>query len=265
MSCDAGVAQLSRPGRGGDAAKPHRQGMGITTTPMPTPAEPVAIMFVDQVGSTRMCAELGDAAALDLHTRLHRVLLSHIAASGGWRASTTGDGALALFASPAASITAASAIQAELSDANQAQDELVRTEVRVGIHLGKPLMDAGGAPFGLCVNLAARICAVAGAGEVLVSDLTRQALALPERHWFVAPHQVTLRGAPGPIRLWRVADASMARLVGNAPQVEPRDQVEPSPPGGCRARPRLQDAARVAADQRARAAPTASQQLDLST
>lgn len=239
--------------------------MGIRTTPLAAPAEPVAIMFVDQVGSTRMCAELGDAAALDLHTRLHRVLLSHITACGGWRASTTGDGALALFASPAASITAASAIQAELSDANQAQDGLVRTEVRVGIHLGKPLMDPGGVPFGLCVNLAARICAMAGAGEVLVSDLTREALAEPERHWFVAPHQVTLRGAPGPIRLWRVADTSIARLAGIAPQGERRDQVEPWPAGGCRARPRLPDAARVAVDQRAPAAPTASRQLDRST
>jgi class 3 adenylate cyclase len=222
-------------------------------------------MFVDQVGSTRMCAELGDAAALDLHTRLHRVLLSHITACGGWRASTTGDGALALFASPVASITAASAIQAELSDANQAQDGLVRTDVRVGIHLGKPLIDPAGAPFGLCVNLAARICAVAGAGEVLVSDLTREALARPERHWFVAPHQVTLRGAPGPIRLWRIADPSISRLAGIAPQGEPHDPIESWAACGFRARPRVQDAGRLAVDQRVPATPTASDQLHRST
>jgi adenylate cyclase len=238
--------------------------MATTTTPMPAPAKPVAIMFVDQVGSTRMCAELGDAVALDLHCRLHRVLLSHITACGGWRASTTGDGALALFASPVASITAASAIQAELSDASRAQAGLARTEVRVGIHLGTPLMDPGGVPFGLCVNLAARICARAGAGEVLVSDLTRVALDWPDRHCFVAPQSVTLRGAPGSIRLWRVADTSMARLADIALASEPREPIDPWSAIGCRARPRARDAGRTAVDRRTPAAPM-RRQLDRST
>jgi adenylate cyclase len=236
--------------------------MANTTIPTPAPAEPVAIMFVDQVGSTRICAELGDAAALDLHSRLHRVLLSHIAACGGWRASTTGDGALALFASPVASIAAASAIQAELTDANRAQDGLARTEVRVGIHLGTPLMDPSGLPFGLCVNLAARICARAGAGEVLVSDLTREALDWPDRRCFVAPQSVTLRGAPGPIRLWRVADTTTARRAGIA-QGEPFEPIDPSAIG-CRVRPRSWDAGRMAVDPQTPAAPV-RRQLDRST
>ena len=72
-----------------------------------------------------------------------------------------------------------------------------------------PLVDADGMPFGLCVNLAARICALAGAGEVLVSDPVQALLARSERR-FVAPQRVTLRGAPHPIRLWRLAETPTA-------------------------------------------------------
>ena len=163
------------------------RGMAETTlTPERATSEPVAIMFVDQVGSTRQCAELGDAAALELHCRLQRVLLTHVVASEGWLASTTGDGVLASVPLPGPSITAACAIHSALRAVNGEHDPTAHTEVRVGIHIGTPLLDAGGMPFGLCVNLAARICALAGSGEVLVSDPV-QALLAPTERRFVAP------------------------------------------------------------------------------
>lgn len=196
--------------------------------------ELVAIMFVDQVASTRQCAELGDAAALALHCGLHRVLLGHVKASGGWQANTTGDGLLALFASPAESIAAACAIQAELRASNRRKDQPVRTEVRIGIHLGEPLLDAAGMPFGLCVNLAARICALAGAGEVLVSDLIHEVLRSPDRNQFVAPWCVTLRGALHPTRLWRLAGAptpGASALTAGSEDQEPTVTPQGS---GCR-------------------------------
>jgi class 3 adenylate cyclase len=176
-------------------------------------------MFVDQVASTRQCAELGDSAALALHARLQQVVLRHITARGGWQANSTGDGALAIFASPAVSIAAACAIQSELRAANRGRDHLSRTDVRIGIHVGEPLIDADGMPFGLCVNLAARICARAGAGDVLVSDLVRELLGPSDRHLLVAPRWVALRGARHSTRLWRLPGTA---IPDGAPMADPR-------------------------------------------
>jgi len=203
-------------------------------------------MFVDQVESTRQCAELGDSAALVLHACLQQVVLRHITARGGWQANSTGDGAFALFASPAGSIAAACAIQSELRAANRGRDHLSRTNVRIGIHVGEPLLDTDGMPFGLCVNLAARICALAGAGDLLVSDLVRELLGSSDRQLLVAPRWVMLRGARHSTRLWRLPGTAIpdgARMAdreghgwtevghGRGCRTERRTQVSAKPHG----------------------------------
>lgn len=189
-----------------------------------TPSQLAAIMFVDQVASTRQCAELGDEAAFALHCQLQRVLIGHITARTGWLANSTGDGVLALFASPVASIAAACAIQSDLYASNAGEDRATRTEVRIGIHVGEPLFDPTGNPFGLCVNLTARICALAGAGETLVSDLVNEFLDRPDRRQLVASRCVTLRGAPHPTRLWRL---SVARPNAPSPAHQRQPQLTP--------------------------------------
>lgn len=215
------------------------------TTP---PIGLVAIMFVDQVASTRQCAELGDAAALSLHGRLHRMLRRHITACGGQPANTTGDGVLALFTSPAGSVAAACAIQSELRASNGCQDPSARSEVRIGIHLGEPLIDTDGMPFGLCVNLAARICALCGAGDVVVSDLVRELLGAPDRHPFVAPQWVLLRGARHSTRLWWLRGGSIPAVGPAEAGSDDRELTAAAPGARCRgARRTLAGAVRTGA------------------
>ncbi len=48
-----------------------------------------------------------------------------------------------------------------------------RVPVRVGMHTG-PAVERGGDWYGTTVNVAARLCAAAGGGEVLVSETTRE-------------------------------------------------------------------------------------------
>jgi class 3 adenylate cyclase len=115
----------------------------------------------------------------------------------GEEVDTAGDGMFARFDGPARAISCARTVV-----------ELTRElglDVRGGIHTGEcELVD--GKPAGLSVHVGARVCAQAGAGEVLVSGTVKDlvagsGLAFEER----GEHE--LKGVPGSWRLYAVADA----------------------------------------------------------
>ena len=74
--------------------------------------------------------------------------------------------------------------------------------LRVGVHAGEPV-EQDEDVFGLQVNVAARINALAAPGEILVSQLIRD-LAPPGTHEFGAPRVVSLKGVPGEITVYTV-------------------------------------------------------------
>jgi pimeloyl-ACP methyl ester carboxylesterase len=119
-----------------------------------------AVMFTDIVGSTERTAELGDArwrALLEAHDAAVRRELVRFR---GREVKTLGDGWLATFDGPARAIRCGQAI------AQAAQS--LGLEVRIGLHCGEvELMN--GDIGGIAVHIAARIGALATAGEVLVS------------------------------------------------------------------------------------------------
>jgi class 3 adenylate cyclase len=119
-----------------------------------------SVLFTDIVDSTRLAAGLGDNAwrlLLDSHDALAE---RQVARHGGRLVKTTGDGILATFDGPARSVRCAQAI----SDGAQA----LGIGVRAGVHTGEVEL-RGNDIAGLGVNIAARIEALAGPGEVLVS------------------------------------------------------------------------------------------------
>ena len=122
------------------------------------------VMFTDIVGSTESLSAGGDghwSHLLDLHDRL---VDSTLTKYGGTREKHTGDGVLAVFDGS--------------SHAARAAMELVPTlaqrglRIRVGIHVGE-FERRGQEWCGLAVHTGARICALAGAGEVLASRTVR--------------------------------------------------------------------------------------------
>ena len=126
------------------------------------------VLFSDIVDSTRTAQALGDArwhAVLDRHDRVVR---DHLARYGGREVKTTGDGFLACFGGPAHAIDCASG----LVDAVRVLD----LEVRVGMHTGE-CERRGDDIAGLAVHIAARVGALAGAGEVLVSRTVKDLVA----------------------------------------------------------------------------------------
>ncbi len=118
------------------------------------------VLFTDIVGSTQQASALGDeawSAALNAH---NSVVERHVAGARGSVVKFTGDGALATFDGPARAINCACAIRDAVSD--------LGLTIRTGLHTGEVEM-VDGDVHGIAVHIAARIMALAGPGEVLVS------------------------------------------------------------------------------------------------
>ena len=150
-----------------------------------------SVLFTDIVASTETAASIGDQrwrSVLDSHDRLVREQLRHFR---GRQIKTTGDGFLASFDGPARAIRCARAIVEVV--------EALGIKIRAGLHTGECEV-RGDDLGGLAVHIAARVGAIAGPGEVLVSGTVKDLvagsdIAFSER----GEHQ--LKGVPG---TWKV-------------------------------------------------------------
>jgi class 3 adenylate cyclase len=153
------------------------------------------VLFTDIVGSTRRAAEMGDRdwhALLDAHDAVVR---SQLARFRGREVSTSGDSFLATFDGPQRAIRCALAIR----DAVQS----LGIEVRAGLHTGECEV-RGDDIGGIAVHIGARVSALAGANEVLVSSTLRD-LVIGSGLEFEDRGDHTLKGVPGEWRLSAVA------------------------------------------------------------
>ncbi|HET9892688.1 MAG TPA: adenylate/guanylate cyclase domain-containing protein [Mycobacterium sp.] len=150
------------------------------------------IMFTDIVGSTERAAVLGDHRWRDLLDNHDRIVRHELQRFGGREVNTAGDGFVATFSSPSAAIACADA----LVDAVH----VLGIEVRVGIHAGEVEM-RGADVAGMAVHIAARVGALAGPSEVLVSSTLRD-IVTGSRHRFGDRGETALKGVPGYWRLY---------------------------------------------------------------
>ncbi len=165
------------------------------------------ILFTDVEGSTALTQRLGDAKARDLLREHERIVREALKSHGGSELKTMGDGFMASFSSATRALESAIAMQRAFAERNAARPEPVeeRAEpilVRVGLNAGEPIAEEKDL-FGTAVNLAARIAAMAKAGEILVSDVVRQLVAGKE-FLFADRGEVVLRGFEDPVRLYEV-------------------------------------------------------------
>ena len=153
------------------------------------------VLFTDIVDSTRRAAEIGDRdwhALLDAHDAVVRVQLNRFR---GREVNTSGDGFLAMFDGPQRAIRCAMAIR----DAVQS----LGIEVRAGLHTGECEVrgeDIGG----IGVHIGARVSALAGPNEVLVSSTLRD-LVIGSGLEFEDRGAHELKGVPGEWHLFAVA------------------------------------------------------------
>jgi pimeloyl-ACP methyl ester carboxylesterase len=140
---------------------------GARTAPEPDRVL-ATVMFTDIVGSTERAAELGDARWRELLSAHQAAVRRELTRFRGREVKTLGDGSLAIFDGPARAIRCGHAI----TDAARSS----ALEVRIGLHCGEvELMDTD--VGGIAVHIAARVGALAGAGEVLVSGTVKDLVA----------------------------------------------------------------------------------------
>ena len=145
------------------------------------------VLFTDIVGSTEKAASLGDRrwrALLDDHHAMVRGILTRFR---GHEVKTTGDGFLATFDGPARGVRCARAIADEVRS--------LGIDIRAGLHTGECEI-IGDDVGGIAVHIGARVAALAGAGEVLVSSTVKDLVAGSGLR-FGSRGVTPLKGVPG--------------------------------------------------------------------
>jgi class 3 adenylate cyclase len=154
------------------------------------------VLFTDIVDSTAQAAAMGDRAWGDVRNRHDAVVRAQIARYRGRKIKTMGDGFLATFDGPARAIRCADAIVAGMAP--------LGIEIRAGLHTGEVTL-AGDDVAGLGVAIGARVGAIAGPSEVLVSQTVKDLVAGSDLR-FEDAGEHELKGVPDRWRLYRVGD-----------------------------------------------------------
>jgi class 3 adenylate cyclase len=161
-----------------------------------------AVLFTDLVGSTAQRSRLGDAAADELR-RAHDATVARAALdASGEVVKGTGDGAMVVFDGAADALAAAVSIQQGIELWNRGRDEIL--VLRVGLALGDLEAERGDL-HGIAANEAARLCALAGPGEIVTSDLVRLVAGSRTDCELVNQRELELKGFPTPVTAWTVA------------------------------------------------------------
>jgi class 3 adenylate cyclase len=152
------------------------------------------VLFTDIVGSTEKAAALGDRRWRDLLDKHHALIRTDLARFRGREVKTTGDGILATFDGPARGVRCACAIAEEVKP--------LGIEVRAGLHTGE-CETMGDDVGGIAVHIGARVAALAGAGEVLVSSTVKDLVAGSGLRFGDRGSQ-SLKGVPGEWHIYAV-------------------------------------------------------------
>lgn len=139
-----------------------------------TPGQPtltaaiLVFLIADIRGYTRFTQEHGDAAAARLTTRFSELAHSIADQYDGRIVEVRGDEVLAVFASARQALLAAHTLQARCAEEAAVHPDLPLA-IGVGMDVGEPIPMEDGGYRGAALNRAARLCSVAGPGDVLVS------------------------------------------------------------------------------------------------
>lgn len=183
-------------------------------------------LIADVRGYTRFTEEHGDHAAALLTRRFSEITTGVLQARGGTLVELRGDEALAVFDTARGAIGAAVELQRQLTDATFSDDSLP-LPVGIGVDVGEAVAVAEGYRGG-ALNLAARLCGMAAAGEILATqEVVHLAGRIPdviyeERGAF------QLKNLSKPVEVVRIAPTSddpAERFAGRSAPAKPKLRV----------------------------------------
>ena len=169
------------------------------------PGGVVTFLFSEIEGSTRLVKALRERYAQVL-AEYRRLVRAAVAADGGQEVDTAGDGFFVAFGEATRAVVCALDVQRAVAAHRWPGGAAVR--VRIGVHTGQAVLAAGGYT-GVAVHRAARICAAARGGQVLISQATQAVVEDQEEEelgfTLVDAGEYRLKGLDRPVRLFALA------------------------------------------------------------
>jgi class 3 adenylate cyclase/tetratricopeptide (TPR) repeat protein len=191
--------------------------------------ENVTVLFTDLVSSTELASALSVGAGDELR-RTHFSTLRHaIAASGGIEVKTLGDGVMVVFPIASAALQCAVSMQQAVDWRNTTAERPLG--LRVGLSAGEVTRESDDY-FGDPVIEAARLCAHASAGQILVAELVRAVAGRRSSHTFVPVGALELKGLSDPVATLEVAWEPVRDVDGVARTIPLPSRVEIGPVTG---------------------------------
>jgi tetratricopeptide (TPR) repeat protein len=154
------------------------------------------VLFTDIVGSTERATALGDRRWREILRAHHAAVREELRGHHGHEIATAGDGFLSVFDSPAQALLCAAAIRDAVRD--------LELSVRCGVHMGEVEHEDGDVG-GIAVHIGARVAALAGPDEILVSGTVRDAEAGSD-FGFEDRGRHTLKGVSGEWQLYALTE-----------------------------------------------------------
>jgi adenylate cyclase len=173
--------------------------------------EASTFLFADIAGYTALTEAHGDEDAVQLARTFCRAVAGMASAEGGELVKTIGDAAMVRHPHPSQAVTLG------LRAAGEVLGGHGFPTVRVGMHHG-PALESDGDWFGSTVNLAARVAALAGGGEVLLTQAVREAAGELEGVRLESRGEQRLRNVPTPVPVFA---ATLEGTESAEPNVDP--------------------------------------------
>lgn len=168
-------------------------------------------LFADLRGYTAYVEAHGDAGASALLDVYRRLMRDTVARHDGAEIKTEGDSFYVVFPSASGAVLCGLDIVAAAA-AQSIGDPDHPIRVGIGVHAGESVAGAEGY-VGSAVNIAARVCALAKPGEVLVTDTVRGLTRTSGRLIFTSVGRRTLKGITEPIALYRAEPTGSGLLA----------------------------------------------------
>src|SRR5438128_5513252 len=159
-------------------------------------------LFADLRDYTAFVERHGDRVAADLVAAYRKLIRQRVQESSGAEIKVEGDAMFVVFASARQAIACGAAILSDAAVRTQAQPDLPM-RVGIGLHAGEPVAQDDDF-IGSAVNVAARIGAAAGAGQLLISEVVRALVRTGAPFPMRDRGPVTLKGLSEPVRLYEV-------------------------------------------------------------
>jgi class 3 adenylate cyclase/tetratricopeptide (TPR) repeat protein len=187
-------------------------------------------LIADLRGYTRFTQDHGDEASARLATRFAGLARDGAVAHAGAVLALQGDEALLVFSSARQALRAAVDLIDRCAEAG-VDDASLPLAVGIGLDAGEPVSVEGGYR-GAALNLAARLCSLAGPGEILASQAVTHLARRIEGLEYRERGTAELKGFADPVRVIEVTLVAARETMAAEPTTAPRNLEQQLPIGG---------------------------------